>query len=89
MTLLYLSIPFMVVGVAIAVVPLLWAMGHQQQWEDDASETCELRYAFAQWGDGAPKFPDLQRDLPPVLAVANNPEIEIGEALLVGSGTRQ
>jgi hypothetical protein len=33
MALVYLSIPLMVAGMAIAVVPLLWAMKHQAGWD--------------------------------------------------------
>jgi hypothetical protein len=33
MTLFYLSIPLMVLGTAVAVVPLLWAMRHQARTE--------------------------------------------------------
>jgi ABC-type glycerol-3-phosphate transport system permease component len=31
MTLFYISIPLMLVGIAIAVVPLLWTMAHSQR----------------------------------------------------------
>jgi hypothetical protein len=36
MTLLYLSIPLMVIGITIALAPLLWAMSHREQLEDAA-----------------------------------------------------
>jgi nitrogen fixation-related uncharacterized protein len=36
MILLYLSIPFMLVGLSIALVPLLWAMRQDQQARDAA-----------------------------------------------------
>lgn len=31
---LFITIPFMILGIAIAVVPLLWAMRHQHAHED-------------------------------------------------------
>ena len=34
MFVVYLTIPFMLFGIAIAVVPLLWAMWHRHQWEE-------------------------------------------------------
>ena len=34
MLIFYLTIPFMVLGAAIAIVPLVFAMRHQQAWED-------------------------------------------------------
>jgi hypothetical protein len=33
MALFYLSIPLMVAGLAIAVLPLIWAMHHQGGWD--------------------------------------------------------
>ena len=36
MILLYLSIPFMLIGAAIALIPLVWGMKHQRSWEDGA-----------------------------------------------------
>jgi nitrogen fixation-related uncharacterized protein len=33
MTLLIISIPFMILGFAIALAPVLWAMTHQSEWE--------------------------------------------------------
>ena len=36
MTLIYLSIPLMIVAVAVAVVPLLWAMRRQNEWDEDS-----------------------------------------------------
>jgi hypothetical protein len=34
MILLYLSIPFMLIGITIAVVPLWWAMTHSERLEE-------------------------------------------------------
>ncbi len=34
MLVFYLTIPFMLLGAAIAVVPLIFAIRHQQQWEE-------------------------------------------------------
>jgi hypothetical protein len=67
MILLYLSIPLMALGVAIALIPLAWAMRHQQSWDADS---------FA-----AP--PRSERA--PSVAAADEPEVEIGEPLLVGA----
>jgi len=30
----YLTIPFMILAIAIAVVPLIWTMRHHQTWEE-------------------------------------------------------
>ena len=34
MAIFYLTIPFMILAVSIAVVPLLWAMKHHEKWEN-------------------------------------------------------
>ncbi len=36
MMLLYLSIPFMLIGISIALTPLLWAMTHGERLHDAA-----------------------------------------------------
>jgi hypothetical protein len=36
MTLLYLSIPFMLIGIAMAVAPLLWAMTNRERLREAA-----------------------------------------------------
>jgi len=46
MLLLYMSIPFMILGGAIAVLPLVWGMKHQRSWEDGA-RTLEIKVAGA------------------------------------------
>ena len=37
MLIFYLTIPFMVLGAAIAIVPLVFAMRHQQAWENSTT----------------------------------------------------
>jgi hypothetical protein len=57
MALFYLSIPLMVAGMAIAVVPLVWAMKHQAGWEqgpelargDDANNLVVFRARHSAW----------------------------------------
>ena len=39
MTIFYLTIPLMILGVAIAIVPLVWAMKHHEEWETSAAPT--------------------------------------------------
>jgi len=36
MILLYLSLPFMLIGITIALAPLLWAMTHRERLHDVA-----------------------------------------------------
>jgi hypothetical protein len=38
MLIFYLTIPFMLLGATIAIVPLIFAMRHQHEWEDAAME---------------------------------------------------
>ncbi len=37
MTIFYLTIPLMILGIAIATVPLMWAMKHHDEWERSAA----------------------------------------------------
>lgn len=37
MLLFYMSIPVMILGIAVALVPLVWAMRHQNDWEHGLS----------------------------------------------------
>ena len=39
MTIFYLTIPLMILGIAIATVPLMWAMKHHDEWEENAAPT--------------------------------------------------
>lgn len=41
MIVFYLTIPLMILGTAIAVVPLLFAMKHQQEWEDRSVQAAQ------------------------------------------------
>jgi nitrogen fixation-related uncharacterized protein len=34
MLVFYLTVPFTILAIAVAVGPLLWAMKHQQEWEE-------------------------------------------------------
>ena len=36
MFIVYLTIPLMLVGIAVAVLPLLWATKYHQGWQDHA-----------------------------------------------------
>ena len=37
MILFYLSIPFMVLGLAVALIPLLWGVAHETRLHDEGS----------------------------------------------------
>jgi hypothetical protein len=44
MTIFYLSTPLMILGIAIAIVPLAWAMKHHEEWEVSSVTPLETQH---------------------------------------------
>jgi len=38
MLIFYLTVPFMLLGAAIAIVPVMFAMRHEHEWQDGAPQ---------------------------------------------------
>ena len=99
MSLVVISIPFMILGLAIAVAPLLWGMAHQHKHDRQERESVRAdslvepgRRAFATAGSVTERDFDalqlrlekIERELISSAASHGEPASEVAEAALAG-----